>query len=516
LPAEITARANLVGREPGVSATFDVTLTTPDGAPVATITGLVMRALDTHRLADTAASVTGDPLDQLLASGIRRADADHLFARAFASPERRIIISSIPLAAIRALYVARNTPAATARPASANAPAAFANAIEARLATMFGELLGVEQVGPDDEFLALGGHSLAAVRLFARMRKEWNVDLPLAILFEAPSVRALAAEIVAVAGLTPEPIAAPAAETSIKPATATAETTAALATAAPARPRGKPWSPLVRLAPGIAGARPVFCVHGAGGNVFSGKPLADIIGRTHPFYGLQAQGVDGTLPFHETIEEMAECYLAAIETIDDTGPYAFIGYSGGGVIIYEMAHRLRAKGRDVSVLAAIDTLAPSAAQARSRLSDWIAYAREIGVLQAADEIAMTILGKSRSFVEARLPVRFQTKLKIDPLQERANRLFATFLEAQRRYQMRPLDADLILFRAARPSVHFHRAGPMLGWERHVTGRIHVQAIDADHDTIVASANAGLVADAIMAAIGGDQRQPKSIGSQGRR
>ena len=60
---------------------------------------------------------------------------------------------------------------------------------------MWRDLLGVEQVGLQDGFFALGGHSLVAVRLFARVKKTWGVDLPLATLFAAPTLEALAARV---------------------------------------------------------------------------------------------------------------------------------------------------------------------------------------------------------------------------------------------------------------------------------------------------------------------------------
>jgi acyl carrier protein len=53
-------------------------------------------------------------------------------------------------------------------------------------------MLGIAQVGLDDDFFSLGGHSLVGVRLLAKIKRAYHVDLDLATLFEARSVRQLA------------------------------------------------------------------------------------------------------------------------------------------------------------------------------------------------------------------------------------------------------------------------------------------------------------------------------------
>jgi aspartate racemase len=201
-------------------------------------------------------------------------------------------------------------------PKSARGFVAPSDELELKLTRIWEKVLNVRPVGVDDNFFDLGGHSLLAVRLFAQIEKSFGKNLPLATLFQAPTVKQLARVL---------------------------------------RDEGwqAAWSSLVMVQGGSR--QPFFCVHAAGGNVLEYRDLARLLGPDQPFYGFQAKGLDGKQEPHTTIREMAAHYVKEMREVQPEGPYLVGGRSSGGTIAFEMACQLAAEGQKVELLALLDT-----------------------------------------------------------------------------------------------------------------------------------------------------------------
>ncbi|MCP2010931.1 amino acid adenylation domain-containing protein, partial [Duganella violaceipulchra] len=206
----------------------------------------------------------------------------------------------------------------TLRPALDVVYRAPQTSMQIRLANIWGEVLGVSQVGLHDNFFDLGGDSFSAYRLMARILDDLGRDLPLEAIFKMQTIAELELALLDEEGSVAV-------------------------------------NSLVMLTPGAPGVRPFFCIHPAGGDVLGFQPLARTLGPRRPFYGLQSPGrFLGESSFY-SLEEMATGYLHDILSVQPQGPYLLGGHSMGGKVAYEICRQMEALGHEVAVLAIFDS-----------------------------------------------------------------------------------------------------------------------------------------------------------------
>jgi thioesterase domain-containing protein len=364
--------------------------------------------------------------------------------------------------------------------------AALASPIEGLLATvieLWQEILDIPGLQPSSDFFALGGDSLHAMRLASKIESRLCHTVPIVLLLQH--------------------------RTAEKFALALQEAF-----------EHEELSRLLLIRDG-GRRKPLFFIHPIFGDVWGYRNLADALEYDQAIYGVQARGLDGTLPPHQTIEECAADYISLIQSVQTHGPYVLAGYSSGGLIAYEMACQLVSLGEEVDFLGLIDTGVPPKLEARL---DWmnpqhvgrfvwnvamaVASLRYCKPMDIPRIIVLSLgralaklwpgLGRRAAGVAAArpgadLPQYFYfgaTNLTVHRLE-----LIRTHLHAIESFVPRAYPGHVSLFRSERSPI-FNPQGPLLGWERVPMGSIEATKVKGIHLNMLDAAYVGLLAQCI--------------------
>jgi amino acid adenylation domain-containing protein len=256
------------------------------------------------------AYVVGRPDQPLVVSDVRAFAQAQL--PAYMVPSHIVALETLPLTANNKIDVRALPEPSGARGGASEAPRSPSGPLEIQLTALWQHVLGQEGITVHDNFFDLGGHSLKAVQILAHVERLYGRRFPLAVLFEAPTVERMAA-------LLADSVWAP------------------------------PWKFLVAIQP-TGSAVPLFLVPGVGGTPLMFGKLARLLGPDQPVYGLQARGLDGKGKPFASVMEAATHYVNEVRSLRPAGPYVIGGTCTGGVVAYEMARQLRARGESVTLM----------------------------------------------------------------------------------------------------------------------------------------------------------------------
>lgn len=321
-----------------------------------------------------AASKSGDASDRNIGGrAIVAAASDRYLALA----ERLTTGSAVRLAARSASARNRTLPGAAVLPSTET---------ERRLLNLWQQVTGIEGLGVNDDFFAIGGNSLLAARLFSEITRQFQIKLPLTTILDTPTIKTLSRRIE-------------------QPA--------------------QPTASLVALKPGSS--RNLFLVHDGDGETLLYANLARRLPDDVAVFGIEPKTLPNIPLAYARIEDMAAWYVSLLKEMQPKGPYFLGGMCAGGVIAYEMSRQLKNSGDSVGLLLLLDAATPHAPKRLgritkhrvSRLTDALRARTDAGPLQAVFSRINVItrkLGNAVQWEARKVFLRWSTRARFGLLQ----------------------------------------------------------------------------------------------------
>lgn len=339
-----------------------------------------------------------------------------------------------------------------------------ANTATLQLTELCAAILGLERMGPDQSFFEMGGHSLLLVSLIGQIEARFGRRLTLAQVHAAPTPRRIAALLV------------------------DSSTSATLADCIlPIQPHGsKP---------------PIYGVHVLGINGSYYRPLAAVLGRDQPVFGLTVGLLSEDTP--TSIAEIAELYHRMIDAHRPTGPIGLVAVSLGSYVALELAQRLVADGRDVNLLAILDAEGPSG---RRQIRGAARLRAHLGKI-SSEGFSHVVQGVHRKLADIRhaFEVRRLAFFRRNSRSESSTGTVEAFVAANelaaQEYRGQPYPRRLTIIRAEYDVFDSPESiASGLGWGPLALGGLDVIDVPGDHLTIMDQPHVTHLAAALLDAI----------------
>jgi aspartate racemase len=350
------------------------------------------------------------------------------------------------------------------------------NDLEVQLTKIWENVLGKKPIGVKDNFFELGGHSLLAVRLLAQIEKAFEKNLPLATLFQAPTVEQLA-KILHQSGWS------------------------------------SPWFSLVPIQP--SGSQPPFFgIHSLGKGQEHYRNIARHLGSDQPVYGLDYWLATRTkdtkeLPKAWSVEELAAHYIKEMQILQPEGPYFLAGLSFAGLVAYEMAQQLVMQGQKVALLVLFDTPCPTLSVNSLDFNSLQIHLRNLSQLEMKEKLAY-IMTKVKHKIQhylswikpffRKVAEKFYLKFKL-PMPYALH--YSLIVQANKKlssdYALQVYPGKVTLFRANDQAARYDQSSD-LGWSTMALGGVDIHEVPGDHLGIFEEPHVQVLAEKLRACI----------------
>jgi amino acid adenylation domain-containing protein len=312
--------------------------------------------------------------------------------------------------------------------------------MEKNLAFIWSEVLGIEHIGIHDNFFDLGGHSILAFDILQRISADFDRQLEVAAIFQFPTIAGLAQRL--------------------------------------RRPEMSELQKMVLVPVRDSGdSSPFFCIPAAASGVYSIYAIASEFGE-RPCIGVQPLGLEADAEPQDSIEVMAETYVAAIRARQPVGPYYLGGRCFGGLVALEVARRLEEEGAEVGLVALLDTTVPM-----GNLPSLLRKCRGFGRLSLLLKYPFDrLLARS---ARRRIETNFEKSLLqlSGPIVERMRALYRAHKEALENYNLDVIDVPVVWVRP-RSVIQSLR----VGWTWLVKSRLSCVKVPGDHFSMFEAPN----------------------------
>lgn len=323
--------------------------------------------------------------------------------------------------------------------------------VEHQLTRIWELFLDARPIGIRDNFFDLGGNTHQVRRLLARIKTTFGREIPIGAFFQAQTIEEMANVL-------------------------------------RWRDRLEQGSMAITLQPGSS-KRVFFMIYPG----FQIRDLLHYLGSDRPVYGILEPGLDGKQARDKRIEDMAGRCVKEISNVQSEGPYLLGGRCLGGLVAFEMAKQLQARGQEVALLALFDTPAPINFGPSS-----LSLATMDDSLEQTDDFSRSILrqGPKERMQYALWRIAYKSCLYGENLFPES--LKRVNQQAFRRYTPSVYSGRIIYFWAKDTKSKYYSYGRQWGWRRLAGGGLDFYSVPGDRATMMREPNVRVVGEKLRA------------------